>query len=119
MALADGFSVWGVLGGATPPAVGANVLACTRKEHIGVDKPGTASLDPAAAADAHPPHARLFAGIARAVSFLGLEEEYIVAIDGVAFGAIQPPRGLHAGEAVTVTIRPEDCIVFVEGDPSR
>jgi iron(III) transport system ATP-binding protein len=119
VALADGFSLWGVLGGATPPAVGANVLACTRKEHIGVDKPGTASLDAAAAADAHPPHARVFAGITRAASFLGLEEEYIVAIDGVAFGAIQPPRGLHAGEAVTVTIRPEDCIVFVEDDATR
>jgi iron(III) transport system ATP-binding protein len=114
VALADGFSVWGVLGGATPPAAGQNVLACTRKEHIGVDKPGAASLDPAAAADAHPPHARLFRGIAQAVSFLGLEEEYIVAIDGVTFGAIQPPRGLHAGEAVTITIRPEDCIVFVD-----
>ena len=87
-------------------AVDANVLACTRTEHIGVDKPGAASLDAAAAADAHPPHARSFAGITRAASFLGLEEEYIVAIDGVAFGAIQPPRGLHAGEAVTVTIRP-------------
>jgi iron(III) transport system ATP-binding protein len=114
VALADGMSIWGVLGGATPPAAGQSVLACTRKEHIGVDKPGTASLDAAAAADAHPPHARLFRGIAQAASFLGLEEEYIVAIDGVTFGAIQPPRGLHAGEAVTITIRPEDCIVFVE-----
>ena len=119
VALAEGFSVWGVLGGAMPPAIGANVLACTRKEHIGVDKPGVASLDPAAAADAHPPHARLFRGIAQAASFLGLEEEYIVAIDGIAFGAIQPPRGLHAGEAVTVTIRPEDCIVFVEDGAGR
>jgi hypothetical protein len=52
--------------------------------------------------------------VARAASFLGLQEEYIVAIDGVTLGAIQSPRGLHAGEAVTVTIRPEDCIVFVD-----
>jgi hypothetical protein len=119
VALADGFSMWGVLGGAMPPAVGANVLACTRKEHVGVDKAGTASLDAATAVDAHPPHARVFHGIARAASFLGLEEEYIVAIGGVAFGAIQPPRGLHAGDAVTVTIRPGDCIVFVEDDAAR
>ena len=119
VALAEGIFLWGVLGSAMPPAVGANVLACTRKEHIGVGKPGAASLDPAAAADAHPPHARLFCGIAQAASFLGLEEEYIIAIDGIAFGAIQPPRGLHAGEAVTVTIRPEDCIVFVEDDARR
>jgi iron(III) transport system ATP-binding protein len=114
VALSDGFSLWGVLGGATPPAAGAAVIACTRKEHIGVDKPGVASGDPAAAPDAHPPHARRFSGVTRAASFLGLEEEYIVAIDGVTLGAIQSPRGLHAGEAVAVTIRPEDCIVFVD-----
>ena len=90
------------------------MIVCTRKEHIGVDKPGAASAYPAAAPDAHPPHARRFSGVARAASFLGLEEEYIVAIDGVTLGAIQSPRGLHAGEAVTVTIRPEDCIVFVD-----
>jgi iron(III) transport system ATP-binding protein len=114
VALSDAFSLWGVLGGATPPAAGTRVIACTRKEHIGVDKPGTASPDPAAAPDAHPPHARRFSGVARAASFLGLEEEYIVAIDGVTLGAIQSPRGLHAGEAVAITIRPEDCIVFVE-----
>jgi iron(III) transport system ATP-binding protein len=119
VALADGFSMWGVFGGATAPAAGASVLACTRKEHIGVDKPGAAKVDPAAAAGAHPPHARLFYGITRAASFLGLEEEYIVAVNGISFGAIQPPRGLHAGEAVTVTIRPEDCIVFVEEDAAR
>jgi iron(III) transport system ATP-binding protein len=114
VALSDAFSLWGVHAGATPPAAGTRVIACTRKEHIGVDKPGTASADPAAAPDAHPPHARRFSGVARAASFLGLEEEYIVVIDGVTLGAIQSPRGLHAGEAVTVTIRPEDCIVFVD-----
>jgi iron(III) transport system ATP-binding protein len=112
--LSDAFSLWGVLGGAAPPAAGTRVIACTRKEHIGVDKPGTAPGDPATAPDAHPPHARQFSGVTRAASFLGLEEEYIVAIDGVTFGAIQSPRGLRAGEAVAVTIRPEDCIVLVE-----
>jgi iron(III) transport system ATP-binding protein len=114
VALADGFSLWGVVGSGTPPPPGATVLACTRKEHIGVDKPGAASADAAAAAHAHPPQPRVFRGIAQAASFLGLEEEYIVAVDGVALGAIQPPRGLHAGDAVMVTIRPEDCIVFID-----
>jgi iron(III) transport system ATP-binding protein len=119
VALADGLSMWGVLGGAAPPTAGTKVLACTRKEHIGVVKAGAANADPAFTADAHPPHPRTFRGIARAASFLGLEEEYIVAVDGVAFGAIQPPRGLHAGDAVTVTIRPEDCIVFAESDAKQ
>jgi hypothetical protein len=31
-------------------------------------------------------------------------------------GAIRPPCGLRAGEPVTVTIRPEDVIVFVAED---
>jgi ABC-type Fe3+/spermidine/putrescine transport system ATPase subunit len=113
VALAETLSVWGMLGGATPPANGASVLACTRKEHIGVDKPHAAGADAAAAANAHPPQPRVFRGVAQAASFLGLEEEYVVAVDGVTFGAIQTPRGLHAGDAVTVTIRPQDCIVFI------
>ncbi len=52
-------------------------------------------------------------GVVRAASFLGLEEELIVAVGGVEIGAIQPPRGLHAGEPVTITMAAEDCIVFV------
>jgi iron(III) transport system ATP-binding protein len=116
VALGDSLSLWGVLGGATPPVAGENVLACTRKEHIVVEKPGAMNIDPAADPGAQPPHARVFSGVTRAASFLGLEEEYVVAIDGVTFGAIQPPRGLHTGEAVAVTIRPEDCIVFAEDE---
>ena len=42
VALSEAFSLWGVLGGATPPPAGTRVIACTRKEHIGVDKPGAA-----------------------------------------------------------------------------
>jgi iron(III) transport system ATP-binding protein len=112
VALSDGFHVWGAFRGDRPPAVGANLLACTRKEHVAVAKCGDAA--PIARPDAAgPPAEQVFAGITRAASFLGLQEEYIVAIDGIEIGSIQPPRGLHAGAAVTVTIRPEDCIVFV------
>ena len=66
---------------------------------------------------AGPPDAQTFDGVTRAASFLGLEEEYLIAIDGIELGAIQPPRGLHAGEPITVTIRTEDCIVFVGDGP--
>jgi hypothetical protein len=62
---------------------------------------------------APPPAHQTFRGTTSAASFLGLEEEYVVAIDGIELGAVQPPRGLSAGEAVTVTIRTDDCIVFV------
>jgi hypothetical protein len=51
----------------------------------------------------------------QAASFLGLEEEYVISIDGIELGAIQPPSGLYAGERVVVTIRPQDVLVFVAG----
>jgi iron(III) transport system ATP-binding protein len=108
--LSENFSIRGVLRGAAPPAQGAVVLACTRKEHIAVAKRPDAA-PPAEVAE--PPGEQTFGGVTRAASFLGLEEEYVIAIDGIELGAIQPSRGLHAGEAVTVTIRTEDCIVFV------
>jgi len=112
VALSGDLRVWGVLSGDRPAAAGASVLACTRKEHIAVAKRGGAA--PVARPDAAgPPGEQVFGGVARAASFLGLEEQYIIAIDGIEIGAIQPPRGLRAGDAVTVTIRPEDCIVFV------
>jgi iron(III) transport system ATP-binding protein len=110
VALADGFRVWGVLRSEKTPAPGTGVLACTRKEHVAVAKRVDAGPRPDAAV---PPHTQTFSGVTRAASFLGLEEEYVIAIDGVELGAIQPPSGLHAGEAVAVMIRPEDVIVFV------
>jgi iron(III) transport system ATP-binding protein len=112
VALADDFRIWGVLRGDKPPAHGASVLACTRKEHIAVGK--CADTSPAPRPDvAIPPDEQAFRGVTRAASFLGLEEEYVIAIGGIELGAIQPPSGLHAGEPVAVTIRPEEVIVFV------
>ena len=58
------------------------------------------------------PGEQTFIGVTQAASFLGLEEEYVVSIDGIEMGAIQRACGLRAGEPVTVTIRPEDVIVF-------
>jgi ABC-type sugar transport system ATPase subunit len=108
--LSDAFSIRGVLQAAAPPALDTPVLACTRKEHIAVAK-RTEAAPPADGVT--PAGQQTFSGITRAASFLGLEEEYVVAIDGIELGAIQPPRGLSAGEAVTVTIRTDDCIVFI------
>jgi hypothetical protein len=42
-----------------------------------------------------------------------------VAIEGVELRAIQPYTGAASGDAVTVTVRPEDCIVLSESaDPA-
>jgi iron(III) transport system ATP-binding protein len=114
VALSGDFRMWGVLRSGSAPVPGASVLACTRKEHIAVAKRAGAVPRRDVAG---PTDAQTFDGVTRAASFLGLEEEYLIAIDGVELGAIQPPRGLHAGEPITVTIRTEDCIVFVGGDP--
>jgi iron(III) transport system ATP-binding protein len=112
VALAEGFRIWGVQRGGKPAIPGASVLACTRKEHIAVAKcsDGTALPRPDIVGV---PDEQNFIGVTCAASFLGLEEEYVIAIDGIELGAIRPPCGLRAGEPVTVTIRPEEVIVFV------
>ncbi len=118
VALSDSFRVWGIQRGDKPPVPGGSVLACTRKEHIAVAS-HTAEAPPRRDV-AGVPDEQSFIGVTRAASFLGLEEEYLIAIDGVELGAIQPPSGLRAGEPVTVTIRPADVIVFVaENDNDR
>jgi iron(III) transport system ATP-binding protein len=112
VALADGLRIWGVQYGDKPAAPGQSVLACSRKEHIAVAKPADAAAPPRRDV-AGVPGEQTFIGVTQAASFLGLEEEYVVSIEGIEMGAIQPPCGLRAGEPVMVTIRPEEVIVFV------
>ena len=51
----------------------------------------------------------------RAASFLGAEEEYVIDLEGVELRSLHVPVGAQAGDTVEVTIRPENCTVFVEG----
>jgi hypothetical protein len=115
VALADGFRMWGLQRGNTPVRLGQNVLACSRKEHIAVAKPDNAAALSHSTVEGVPGE-QTFIGVTQAASFLGLEEEYVVSIDGIEMSAIQRACGLGAGEPVAVTIRPEDVIVFVAGD---
>jgi iron(III) transport system ATP-binding protein len=112
VALAGGFRMWGVQRGDAPVRLGQNVLACSRKEHIAVAKPETAAALPRGVVDGVPGE-QIYIGVTQAASFLGLEEEYVISIDGIEMGAIQRASGLGAGEPVAVTIRPEDVVVFV------
>jgi iron(III) transport system ATP-binding protein len=105
VALGGNFTISGRAGGDAPMTIGAPVIACVRKEHVVIRK-----LSEAMSADAE----QTFEGEVRALSFRGLEEEYIVAVDGVSLNAIQPPRGVVTGERVAVVIRPDDCVVFAE-----
>jgi iron(III) transport system ATP-binding protein len=111
VALAGGFRMWGVQRGQTPIRLGQNVLACSRKERIAVARPASVAALSRGDADGVP-REQTFVGVTQAASFLGLEEEYVISIDGIAVGAIQRACGLGAGESVTVTILPEDVFVF-------
>ena len=104
VALSDGVALRGLIGDDRPMRSGSAVLACVRKEHIELRK---LALGAAPAADA-------LVGEIRTTSFLGLDEEYVVALDGVELRAIHPPIGVHAGDRVEVLIRPENCTVFLQ-----
>jgi iron(III) transport system ATP-binding protein len=104
VALSDRLTLRGLVGDMTPMAEGTPVLACVRKEHVAIRKLAL-GVQPMAGAQV---------GEIRAASFLGLEEEYVVVVGGVELRAIQPPSGVQAGDRVEVSIRPEDCIVFME-----
>jgi hypothetical protein len=109
VALADGVEIWG--SAASPLPEGTAALLCVRKEHVAVRKVAAAA---AALATAQPPAEQVFPAEIRTASFLGLQEEYIVAIGGVELGSIQPPHGLRAGERVEAVIRPADCVLFAD-----
>jgi iron(III) transport system ATP-binding protein len=124
VALGRGLRMWGVQGGDAPVRPGDSVVACSRKEHVAVagsgSKPdGNFDTRPAGAASPRGGEGaggeQTFVGMMQAASFLGLEEEYVIAIEGIELGAIQPACGLRAGEPVMVTIRPADIIVFAAG----
>ena len=102
VALSDRLTLRGLIGDERPIMPGTPVLACIRKEHVAIRK-----LPPGGLAK----HGAMI-GEVRAASFLGMEEEYVVDIDGVELRSIQLPIGAQAGDLVEITIRPENCTVF-------
>ena len=104
VALSDRLTLRGLIGDERPIPPGAAVLACIRKEHIAIRKLPPGGLTR---------HGALI-GEVRAASFLGADEEYVLDLDGVELRSIQTPIGAQAGDMVEVTIRPENCTVFVE-----
>ena len=109
--------IWGVQRGDAPVRPGDAVLVCTRKEDLAVE-PGRGMQDRARGAGGVPAD-QTFTGVIEAASYLGLEEEYVIAVDGIRLGAIQRARGLGAGEPVAVTIRCADVLVFAAADGGR
>jgi len=105
VALSERLTLRGLIGDERPIAPGAPVLACIRKEHVGLRK-----LPPGGTTK----HGALI-GEVRAASFLGAEEEYVLDLDGVELRSLHAPIGAQAGDTVEVTIRPENCTVFADG----
>ena len=110
VALADGFSMWGVIDDDHAVTAGAPVVACLRKEHMDVRSP--AADRPKSAAGFALSEGQTFAGEVRAASFLGLEEELMIVIAGMELRAVCPASGVGTGDAVEVSIRPQDCLIF-------
>jgi iron(III) transport system ATP-binding protein len=110
VALADGFSLWGVIDDDHAVTAGTSVVACLRKEHMDV-RPLAADR-PKSAAGFALSEGQTFAGEVRAASFLGLEEEFMIVIAGMELRSVRPASGVGTGDAVEVSIRPQDCLIF-------
>ncbi len=104
VALSDRLILRGLIGDERPMPPGTPVLACIRREHVGIRK-----LAPGATTR----HGALIGEI-KAASFLGVEEEYVIDVEGVELRSLQQPVGAEAGDVVEVSIRPENLTVFVD-----
>jgi iron(III) transport system ATP-binding protein len=113
VAIGRNLMLWGVVGHDRPVADGSPVLVCIRKEHIGVHQPGPGAEEATSSAVPALAHPQVVCGEICAASFLGLAEEYIVAVDGVELRAIQPAGAVRPGDRVDIAIKPQDCLVFV------
>ncbi|MGE0223837.1 MAG: ABC transporter ATP-binding protein [Acetobacteraceae bacterium] len=101
--LNDRLTVRGLPGDGLVVEPGRPVLACIRKESVRVER------DPLPGS--HP-------GTIEAASFLGVAEEYIVDVAGVAIRATRPAAGFARGDAVHVQLVPEDWIILPQAEPS-
>jgi ABC-type Fe3+/spermidine/putrescine transport system ATPase subunit len=112
VAIGPRVTLWGMVGHDQPIADGMPVLVCIRREHLGLRQPAPSAVPAEAAAVPALTSPQVVAGEICAASFLGLAEEYVVAVDGVELRAIQPTGAVRPGDRVEVAIRPQDCLVF-------
>lgn len=113
----DGPVLWGRIAQGQAVQAGDRVLAAVRKEHVGLRVPapnGGGATGQIAAGQVTP--GQVLPGEIRASSFLGLVDEYIIAVGNVEMRAIQPATGAGSGDAIEVAIQPDDCIVLAGGD---
>ena len=102
-----GLRIWGRVGNGAALRIGDPVVACVRREHVGVGP-----VKSSRTASDEPP-LQSFAGKVRTSSFLGLAEEFSVEVGNVELRAVQPYLGTLSGD-VEVTIYPDHCIVLAD-----
>jgi iron(III) transport system ATP-binding protein len=95
--LNDDLTVRGVAGPKLAGGPGDAVLACIRKESVRVEREATPDSLP---------------GTIEAASFLGVAEEYIINVGGIAIRATRPAAGFARGDAVHVAMSPDDWIIL-------
>jgi iron(III) transport system ATP-binding protein len=103
--LGDGLILRGVTARDAMLKSGDRIVACMRPEHLKLSKTA-----PQAAAQA-------FKGHVIAVSFLGLDEEYVLQARGVELRVVERVGDIEAGGEVIVSLSPDACFVLPETAP--
>jgi iron(III) transport system ATP-binding protein len=103
--LGPSFKVSGVAG----PGLAADQpgVLCVRREHVAVEKQGTAPpiADPNG-------RRQVFSGIVRAIAFQGLQQEYMLDVGGASLRAIGASLNIEVDEVVNVVLDRDDCVIL-------
>jgi iron(III) transport system ATP-binding protein len=92
-----------------PAAPGDRVVACIRREHVFAHACDGNDALPGGLAQGGE---QRLPGVVKAATFLGLQQECILGVEGAEIRAIQADAGLETDDRITVVIRPPDCIVL-------
>jgi ABC-type Fe3+/spermidine/putrescine transport system ATPase subunit len=96
----DSLILRGTVTGEAALKPGDAIVACMRREHIALAK------------TALPGASQSFAGRITAVSFLGLDEEYVLNSGGTELRVVQRGGDIAAGDDMVATLPPENCFIL-------
>jgi iron(III) transport system ATP-binding protein len=106
IAFGAGQSLRGLVIGSAPQE-GSRGIACVRREHTRLDKP----LSPRPGdGDSH--GVSIFDATVKATTYLGLDRESLLMVNGTELRAIGPAAHLPSNTIVQVSIRPSECFIF-------
>ncbi len=89
--------------GDVPPTLGAPVTVAFRSERVNLRQNG----------GSHDPRANQYEGVVESCVYLGTYQDYLIRAGSLRLHAVGPGEAMmDPGERVTVSISPDDCIVF-------